>query len=100
MHGFCVGKRVPVLGGRLVMDVDGAVADGCEKDAGSVVPDVDDAEDALSVGVASAGVESARLSSEGVDHDVGVDDACEEGGGSALEWNVYRNVCIHLRIYV
>lgn len=81
VHGFCVGDRAPVLGGKLVMDVDGASAGGgSEENVGSLASAGDGAEDAMSDGGVSAGVESARLSLDGVVEDAAVEDGDGEAG--------------------
>ena len=77
VHGFCVGERAPTLGGKLVMDVDGPDAGERGDSYGSCEVLADDA---VSVGAASAGVESANLSSEGLPQDDGVEERCEEPG--------------------
>ena len=80
VHGFCVGERAPFLGGKLVMDVDGPDAgergvDGVSEAAGGM-----GADDAVSVGAVSAGVESANLSSEGHVEYCGVEERSGEPG--------------------
>ena len=65
VHGFCVGKPVPSLGGKVIMDIDGPAADERDVDVGSDGAGVAATDDVLSVGAASAGVESANLSVAG-----------------------------------
>ena len=65
VHGFCVGEKVPKLGGKLIMDIDGPAADERDVDVGSDGAGIAATDDVLSVGAASAGVESANLSVAG-----------------------------------
>ena len=80
MHGFCVGNRAPILGGRLVMDVDKPDAAECGVEPASDGSGGVGADDALSVGAVSAGVESAKLSSEGHVEDGGAVVRSDEAG--------------------
>ena len=63
VHGFCVGEPAPTLGGKLIMDVDRVPVEEGDVDMGGGASPEEAADDALSVGAASAGVESAQLSS-------------------------------------
>ena len=83
VHGFCVGKRMKSMGGKLVMDVDGLDVGEHGVDGGTDASGGVDEDDAVSVGVASAGVESANLSSEGHVEDGGVQ---EHGGQSGCSY--------------
>ena len=84
VHGFCVGKQAPALGGKLIMDVDRAGAEDCNVE---ICSDGDGAEDSFSIGVPSAGAESARLSSEAASCDDAVQgsDGDSEDGAESQE---------------